>query len=309
MRPQATSGAELVSCRAEQELPFVRFLVPRWRNGSSWRVSGVLKPSAFNGAPRSDPGLGGATAVVLRIRPFYAEIALGYTPDMRKHVLIADNAAHRFLFNPSWDWKARLKGIETETVNVPSGAAIPPLDGFTHVILAGSRTSILQPKPWFEEEAELIREAVDRGIPILGSCFGHQMLVYALSGSGFLQRADPPEIGWAEIEMVESDPLFDGLPNPWSTFVCHFDEAVDPPEPWRKLGRTRRCDTHVLRYGDQPVWGIQPHPEISSRKAKLFVRFMLLFGRKPVRHILRALHTTPPRNDVADTVLRRFLSI
>jgi len=228
---------------------------------------------------------------------------------MPKHVLIVDNAVHRFLFNPCWHWKAHLKGIDTQTVNVPSGAAIPPLDSFTHVILTGSRTSILEPKPWFEAEAELIREAVDRGIPILGSCFGHQMLVYALSGLEFLRQSDLPEVGWAEIEMVESDPLFEGLPNPWSTFVHHFDEAVDPPAPWRKLGRTGHCDTHVLRFGDRPVWGIQPHPEISSRKARLFLRFMLLFGRKPVPHILRALRATPPRNDVAATVLRRFLSI
>ena len=228
---------------------------------------------------------------------------------MSPRVLIADNAVHRFLFNPCWHWKAHLKGIDTQAVNVPSGAAVPPLDGFTHVIVTGSTASILQPRPWFEVETELIHDAVDRGIPILGSCLGHQMLVYALSGPEFLRRSDPPEIGWAQIEMVESDPLFEGLPNPWGTFVCHFDEVVDPPAPWRVLGRTRHCDTHILRYGDRPVWGIQAHPEISARKAKLFLRLMLLFGRKHVRHILRAPRAAPPQNAVADTVLQRFLQV
>jgi GMP synthase-like glutamine amidotransferase len=227
---------------------------------------------------------------------------------MRKHVLILDNAVHRFLFKPSWHWKAHLKGIDARVVNVPSGAAIPSLDGFTHVILTGSEGSILESKPWFEVESKLIRDAVQRGIPILGSCFGHQMLVYALSGPEYLQRSDPPEVGWAKIERIESDPLFEGLPNPWSTFVYHFDEVVDPPDPWRRLGRTEHCDTHVLRYGDRSVWGIQPHPEISSGKSKFFLCITLLFGGKPVRHILQALRHAPPRNDVADTVLQRFLT-
>ena len=195
------------------------------------------------------------------------------------------------------------------TVNLPSGAPVPPLDRFSHVILTGSEASILQPKPWFDTESKLIRDAVDRGIPILGSCFGHEMLVYALSGPEYLRRADTPEVGWAEIEMLGSDPLFEGLPNPWSTFVFHFGEAIDPPAPWRVLGRTRLCEAHVLRYGDRPIWGIQAHPEISSRKARIFLRFTLLLGLRPARQILRALWNVPPRNNVADTIVRRFLEI
>lgn len=234
---------------------------------------------------------------------------LGYTPPMIPRVLIVDNAVHRFLFKPSWHWKAHLKGIETRTVNVPSGAPIPRLDAFTHILVTGSEGSILEPKPWYDVEARMIRDAVERGIPILGSCFGHQMLVYALSGPEFLHRADPPEVGWAQIEKIGSDPLFDGLPNPWGTFVYHFDEVADPPAPWQKLGRTRHCDTHVLRYGDRLVWGIQSHPEISSRKARVFLHITLLFGRKPMRALLRALRDAPPQNDVADTILQGFLAI
>ena len=227
---------------------------------------------------------------------------------MSPRILIIDNAIHRFLFKPSWHWKAHLKGIETKVVNVPSGKKMPNVGHFTHIILTGSEASILKPKPWFDTEAALIREAVDRGIPILGSCFGHQMLVYALSGPEFLQRSDPPEVGWTDIEMTGSDPLFDGLANPWRTFVYHFDEATDPPPPWIKLGGTKHCDTHLLRYGNHCVWGIQAHPEISSRKAKFFIRVALLMGRKPTKHILHALRHVPPTNDVAGRVLERFLA-
>lgn len=230
-----------------------------------------------------------------------------YTGTMSIRVLLVNNAVHRYLFKPTWHWKTHLKGVETQTVNLPSGGIPPNLEGFTHIILTGSEASILDPKPWFETEATLIREAVDRGIPVLGSCFGHQMLVYALAGPQFVRVSNPPEVGWADIEMTGSDRLFDDLPNPWTTFVFHFGEAVDPPPPWVKLGRTRHCDTHVLRYGDHPVWGIQAHPEISSRKAKFFIRATLLMGRKPSKHLFRALRNAPPPNDVADRIVQRFL--
>jgi len=227
---------------------------------------------------------------------------------MHAKVLIVDNAVHRFLFKPSWHWKAHLRGVDTTCINLPSGKRVPTLDSFSHIILTGSEASILEPKPWFEDEAALIRSALERGIPILGSCFGHQMLVYALSGPDYLAASEPPEIGWAEIEMIDEDLLFFGLSNPWHTFVYHFDEAVDPPAPWIKLGQTKHCDTHLLRYGTARVWGIQAHPEISSRKAKFFIRATLLLGRKPARHIFKALREVPPPNQVAQQVLANFLA-
>ncbi|MEE8593768.1 MAG: hypothetical protein V3T03_06540, partial [Candidatus Bipolaricaulota bacterium] len=85
--------------------------------------------------------------------------------------------------------------------------------------------------------------------------------------------------------------------------------AVDPPSPWIKLGKTKHCDTHVLRYGELPVWGVQAHPEISSHKAKIFIWITLLMGRKPIKHVLRVLRNVPPRNDVADRILERFLEL
>lgn len=200
-----------------------------------------------------------------------------------------------------------MKGVATTIVNAPSGMKLPDLDEFTHVLLTGSEASILEHQPWYDREIQLIHEAVDRGVPVLGSCFGHQMLVYALSGPQYVVRSHPPEVGWADVEMTGSDPLFDDLANPWATFVYHFDEASHLPAPWIKLGRTKHCDTHVLRYGEAKVWGIQAHPEISSRKAKFFIRATLLMGRKPSKHIFRALRHVPAPNDVADRILARFL--
>ncbi len=232
----------------------------------------------------------------------------GYTPPMVPHVLLVDNAVHRFLFKPTWHWKAYLPNVSVHVVNVPSGRAVPALEAFTHIILTGSEASILEHKPWFSTEVDLIRRAVALGIPMLGSCFGHQMLVYALSGAEWVRASNPPEVGWAEIEMLGRDELFQDLPNPWRTFVYHFDEVFDPPVPWVRLGRSTHCDTHVLRYGRSPVWGIQAHPEISTRKAKLFIQVSGVLGRKPLRHVLHTLRHAPPPVPVADRLVDRFLA-
>jgi GMP synthase (glutamine-hydrolysing) len=227
----------------------------------------------------------------------------------RARLLIIDNAVHRLWFKPASHWRARLAHVDAFTLNLPSHPSVPSLDRFTHVLLTGSEASVLHPEPWFEAETRLIRDAMDRGLPILGSCFGHQMLVFALSGAQYLHPSDPPEIGWTAIRMVECDPLFTDLPNPWETFVYHFDEVVDPPAPWIKLGQTQHCTTHVLRYGARPIWGIQAHPEVPVHKAKLFMHAAVAMGKMTPGEALHALRTIPRQSDVADQILDGFLSV
>ena len=242
-------------------------------------------------------------------KPFRCTVRTGYHRSMAPNVLLVDNAVHRLLFRPSWHWKAHLAGVSTHTVHLPSALQPPSLTGYTHIILTGSEASILEHRPWFAAESALIHQAINRGLPVLGSCFGHEMLVYTLSGPEYLRKASTPEVGWADVQMTGEDPLFDGLPNPWRTFVFHFAEVHEPPPPWKVLGRSSRCDTHVIRYGDHPVWGIQAHPEISSRKAKIFLRGSLLLGLRPARQLVRALRNAPPPNEVAETIVRRFLNL
>ena len=236
--------------------------------------------------------------------------APGYTGSiMAKRLLILGNSVHPLLFQPSLPWRTLLRHVDTDTINVPLARQSPILGHYSHVLLSGSEASILQPKPWFETEAAWIRELADRGTPILGSCFGLQMLVYALSGPQWIARAPSPEIGWSDVRMVASDPLFANLPNPWASFVFHLDQVVSPPEPWRVLGRTDACPAHVLRYGEQPIWGIQAHPEISARRARRFLRATALLGLKSPSVVRRATRATPPPNDAASTILRNFLSL
>lgn len=81
----------------------------------------------------------------------------------------------------------------------------PDIEEFSHFILSGSEDSITQRAEWAEEEADLVREAVVRGKVILGSCWGHQLLAYALAGPDSVGHAAVPELGWIRIRVVKPD--------------------------------------------------------------------------------------------------------
>jgi GMP synthase-like glutamine amidotransferase len=228
---------------------------------------------------------------------------------MSARLLILDNAVHSLLLRPPWHWKAHLRGVDHTVVNVPSGEPIPPLDDFTHLLLAGSEASIMTPKPWFEREARLVRAAADAGLPMLGSCFGHQMLVYALSGPQHLRRSPTPEIGWVSLEILTADDLLAGVPNPWHAFAYHLDEVADPPFPWRVLARSADCPTQILRFGERPIWGIQAHPEMPLAKARVFLGFCLLLSGRERRRALSAMRKPSAEDRVMSDVVARFLEM
>jgi len=225
---------------------------------------------------------------------------------MQTRLLVLDNSGFPLLFREDRAWFAHFSGAEITSVNIPSGQAIPALNGFTHILAGGSEASILKPKPWFDREADILRQAVDRGMPVLGSCFGHQMVVYALSGAEFITRSLQPEIGWITLQQVTDDALLSDVTYPWRTFAYHFDEATALPLPWRVLARSEACSTQIVRYGEKPVWGIQPHPEIARWKARTFLPIYRLFSRGRTRRAI-SISNPPPADRVARSIARRFL--
>jgi len=223
-------------------------------------------------------------------------------------VLILDNSLNRPIYRPVQQWKRHLDGVPTDAVHMPSAEELPSLDGYTHVIITGSTASLVTPPAWADVEAELVREAAERKLAILGSCFGHQMLVYALSGPEYVARAASPEVGWVAVEMSAEDPLFAGLPSPWHAFAWHYDEVVDPPPPWKVLGSTPACDVHAIRYGDAPIWGLQSHPEATPCDAKTLLLLQRLFRDGNSIELCVALCQKPRDDKIIGVLVERFLA-
>ncbi len=226
---------------------------------------------------------------------------------MAARALLLDNTLHPRLFVLAKRWARHLPGVTV--VHAPSARDLPEVRAYTHLVLTGSEASILRPAPWMAREAEAVREATEAGLRVLGSCFGHQMLVSALSGPENLRRAADAEVGWTPIEIVADDELLRGLPNPWTMFAFHFDEVVaPPPRPWRVLGRSHDCEAQILRFGEAPVWGIQGHPEISRRATELAARAYLFLARRRGDMHRAPLQRPPAGDQVFSALIERFLA-
>jgi GMP synthase-like glutamine amidotransferase len=226
---------------------------------------------------------------------------------MSKRVLIIGGAIDRERYHPFDHWRRLLGSVPSDTAHLPSGEAPPNLDAYTHLIVTGAETSIVEPQPWYAVEEAVIREAFDRGVPILGSCFGHQMLVRTLSGAAYVRRAEAPEIGWFPIETTAADPITENFPNPWHAFHVHYDEVASPPAPWRVLARSAACSVQVIRYGELPVWGFQAHPEIDPDRARSLLQTMTPQNPVGTEAMRAALGQTPRDDGLAQRIVDRFL--
>lgn len=187
---------------------------------------------------------------------------------MSKRLLILDNSIDLDTYRPVEHWAPHLGDVPYDSRHMPSGEKLPSLDRYTHLLLTGSHASFSEPAPWFAVEADIVRRAVEHDLCILGSCFGHQMLVWSLSGSEFIGPAGTPELGYVVVHLDVSDPLLAELPNPWHAFTAHMDEVSHPPFPWVVLASNGACAVQAVRFGHRLVWGIQPHPEIDPDEAR-----------------------------------------
>ncbi|MCU0727261.1 MAG: type 1 glutamine amidotransferase [Planctomycetes bacterium] len=154
-------------------------------------------------------------------------------------------------------------GTRSASVKAASETVPADLSGFTHLILSGSTWSILDDRPELRAAEALVRQAVLRGVPVLGICYGHQLLARALLGRGHVGRAPVPEMGWLPIRWDESESgWFHPLPNPFRVFVGHHDEVRDLPEDWRVIARSGQCANHGMVNERLRVLGFQFHPEM-----------------------------------------------
>ncbi len=117
-----------------------------------------------------------------------------------------------------------------------------------------------RPTPGWSSPARRPRFTVDTGVPLLGVCYGHQLLGEAIGGRGTVRKAQGPEVGYLDIEMKRGDPLFDCFPEVFTSFLTHGDEVV-PADGFEVWGRSEACPVQAIRVPDAQAWGVQFHNE------------------------------------------------
>ncbi len=148
---------------------------------------------------------------------------------------------------------------------VPHESPPPSLDAFDAAIVLGADAQVDQEDahPWLGPEKRLVRELVERRVPLLGICFGSQLLAEAAGAE--VRRAAEPEIGWHEVELTAAgrdDPLLGFLPERFESLQYHHYEWLLPPGAVA-LARSAHC-LQAFRLADRPAWGLQFHPEATE---------------------------------------------
>ncbi|GAB7010578.1 type 1 glutamine amidotransferase [Halorubrum trueperi] len=144
-----------------------------------------------------------------------------------------------------------------------SDGHLPEHADFDGVVVTGSRSSVYWDEAWIPPLVDYVADAADAGVPILGVCYGHQVLAEALGGR--VAGMDSFEIGYNAIRRRDDDELFADVSEEFTAFTTHGDAVVDLP-PNATLLAENEHGVHAFRDGH--CWGVQFHPEYDVETAR-----------------------------------------
>lgn len=172
-------------------------------------------------------------------------------------------------------------------------------------LITGSRFGAYEPHDWIPPLEQLIRDVYTKGAPMVGICFGHQIIAQALGG-----KVEKFSGGWSvgRVEYQLDSNVFGATSEqPMPLMAFHQDQVTQAPEGATNVGSTSFCQNAALVY-DSRILTIQPHPEFDAS----FVG-ALLDARSAIlpQDILQTANETldkPLQQDPVAATLRNFLN-
>ncbi len=126
------------------------------------------------------------------------------------------------------------------------------------IIFSGGPNSVYDPNA-FKVDPEIFK----LGIPILGICYGMQLMSYDLGGK--VEKADNSEYGRADIEVLDDEAvLFKGLPKKQYVWMSHGDLVTQAPAGFEVTATSKNCPIVSIADNDRKFYGVQFHPEVRN---------------------------------------------
>lgn len=107
----------------------------------------------------------------------------------------------------------------------------------------------------------------DSDIPVLGICFGHQLIGLHFGSFGSMMREDR---NWQEVEFLVEDALFKKMPKIVEMMEDHC-ETVSIPEDFILLGSSDSCVNEAMKHQQKNLYGVQFHPEVSGNMGRILI--------------------------------------
>ena len=133
------------------------------------------------------------------------------------------------------------------------------------IVVTGSPAMVSDRAEWSEAAATWLASAVEAGVPVLGVCYGHQLLAHALGGEvGYHPKGR--ESGTYEVTLhtpAAEDVLFQGLPKQFQAQLTHRQSVLTLPADAVLLASNEFEPHQAFRVGAN-AWGVQFHPEFTA---------------------------------------------
>lgn len=166
-----------------------------------------------------------------------------------------------------------LQDVDVRVVRVARDEPLPEPSQTAGVVVTGSPAMVTEREPWSERTGQWLLRALEQEVPLLGICYGHQLLAQALGG----RVGDNPlgrNIGTVDVQLTEAgrgDPLFaDFGGHDLHLPVSHVQSVLELPPQARLLATTALDPNHAFAVGER-AWGVQFHPEFDAQIVRGYV--------------------------------------
>jgi len=140
------------------------------------------------------------------------------------------------------------------------------------IIFTGGQHSV-----YGEDTPKIDKEIFELGVPILGICYGDQLMSYLLGGK--VTTAPAGEYGKTEIKLDSSSKLFKGINEKEICWMSHTDYIAEAPEGFKIIGHNKSCPVAAMENVQKNLYGVQFHPEVEHTP----------FGQKMLQNFLHEI--------------------
>ncbi|MBB3256981.1 glutamine amidotransferase [Paraburkholderia bannensis] len=161
--------------------------------------------------------------------------------------------------------------VDAQTID-----AWPDPSALAGVVLSGSHSMVSDREPWSERLAHWLTHCVAADVPVLGICYGHQLLAHAFGGRVSDRANHEFEIGTHTVELsagAQGDPLFAAMPQRFDAQLVHRQSVSRLPEGALLLAASAGEACQAFRIG-RAAWGVQFHPEFSTHAMRAYIHAM-----------------------------------
>ncbi|WP_461204297.1 glutamine amidotransferase [Clostridium sp. DL1XJH146] len=167
----------------------------------------------------------------------------------------------------------RIDDEQIELVDVRGNDKLPDYKDCTGVIITGSHSMVTDEEKWIRDIEKWISESISEHIPILGICFGHQLIANAFGGKVWYHPKGI-ELGEINVNLTDEgkkDVILGELGEKFSSYAAHSQTVVKLPSCAKKLAYNSFDENHAFRIGDC-IWSVQFHPEFTKEIVNSYIK-------------------------------------